>query len=162
MDPSVALVADTDLKRWLLLADETIVRASAVAVGMGELEVLLAHYSAAEEWVEGAKVTRAMSMVSAAESDRMQRAKSALGLLEQAGSATTATQQLELDMRGSLAMSMRTGPEKKQNTARMQALMAQNKSLRMDSLSLYFASIFPQLHALFGLHPKLWDAGKAR
>ena len=63
-------------------------------------------------------------------------------------------------MRGSLAMNMRTGPEKKQNTARMQALMAQNKSLRMDSLSLFYASIFPQILAPFGMHPKLWDAGK--
>jgi hypothetical protein len=42
----------------------------------------------------------------------------------------------------------------------MQALMAQNKSLRIDSLSLVFSTIWPQLFALFGVHPAYWDAGK--
>jgi hypothetical protein len=55
---------------------------------------------------------------------------------------------------------MRTGPEKKVNTARMTELMAQNKSLRVDPLGLYCMSIYPVFFALFGMHPKLWDAGK--
>jgi hypothetical protein len=57
---------------------------------------------------------------------------------------------------------MRTGPEKKQSIGRMQALMAQNKSLRIDSLGLYFSTVFPQLFTLFGvlIHPLYWDAGK--
>jgi hypothetical protein len=90
----------------------------------------------------------------------VKHAKSALALLELAGSETTEAQQLELDICGSLQWAMPTGPEKKQNAARMQALMAQNKSLRVDSLGLYFAQVFPRLFASFGLHPKLWDAGK--
>jgi hypothetical protein len=63
-------------------------------------------------------------------------------------------------MRGNLAMNMRTGPDKKRNVARMQELMAQNSSLRIDPVGVYFMSVFPRLFALFGLHPKLWDAGK--
>jgi hypothetical protein len=81
-------------------------------------------------------------------------------LLAQAGSATPQAQQLELDMRGTLTGTMRTGPEKKVNIARMTELMAQNKSLRVDPLSLWCMSIYPALFALFGMHPKLWDAGK--
>jgi hypothetical protein len=52
MDSSLALVGNEDLKRLLLLDGETIVRTAAVAVGMLELEVLLAHYSAVDGWVE--------------------------------------------------------------------------------------------------------------
>jgi hypothetical protein len=74
--------------------------------------------------------------------------------------ATPQAQQLELDMRGALAQEMRTGPEKKVNTARMTELMAQNKSLRVDPLALFIMSIWPAALALFGQHPKMWDAGK--
>jgi hypothetical protein len=82
-------------------------------------------------------------------------------LLAQAGSATPQAQQLELDMRGSLGYLMRTGsPERNVNTARMTELMAQNKSLRVDPIGLYMMSILPAVYALFGLHPKMWDAGK--
>jgi hypothetical protein len=42
----------------------------------------------------------------------------------------------------------------------MQALMAQNNSLQADSLGLYFVMVWPRLLAMFGVHPKLWDAGK--
>jgi hypothetical protein len=159
MDPLLTLVENEDLKRLLLLDDETIVRAAAVAVGILGLEVQLAHYSAAKQWVEAAKVAWAMGIVSGG-SDRKKHCKSALDLLAQAGSATPQAQQLELDMRGSLGQEMRTGPEKKVNTARMTELMAQDKSLRVDPLALYIMSILPALYALFGVHPKLWDAGK--
>jgi hypothetical protein len=160
MDPAVVLVENKDLKRWLLLDDETIVRTAAVAVGMEELELLLAHFSAEEEFVEAAKVAWAMGRVSTKAGGRKQHAKVALGLLEQAGSTAVGAQQLELDMRGSLGLAMRTGtPDKKQNTARMQALMAGNKSLRVDPLGVFFLSIWPKLFALFGAHPKMWDAG---
>jgi hypothetical protein len=101
MDPSLALVENEDLKPLLLLDDETIMRAAAVAVGVSELESLLAHYSTSEEWIEAAKVAWAMGMVSAG-SDRKKHGKTALDLLAQAGSATPQAQQLELDMRGHL------------------------------------------------------------
>jgi hypothetical protein len=159
IDPSLLLVENEDLKRWLLLDDEMLMRAVAVAVGQVDLESLLAHYSTAEEWVEAARVTRAISTVSAARSDRVKHARAALALLEQAGSETTEAQQLELDIRGSLQYTM-LGPEKKQNGARMQALMAQNKSLQADSLGLYFVLMWPRLIPLFGGHPKSWDAGQ--
>jgi hypothetical protein len=42
----------------------------------------------------------------------------------------------------------------------MTELIAQNKSLRMDPMALYMISIFPVLYALFGFHPKMWEAGK--
>jgi hypothetical protein len=126
---------------------------------MSELEMLTANYSAAEEWIAAAKVAWAMGMMSAG-SDRSKHGKSALDLLAQAGSATPQAQQLELDMRGTLAFSMRSGPEKKVNTARMTELMAQNKSLRVDPLALYYMSILPTVVALVGMHPKMWDAGK--
>jgi hypothetical protein len=101
-----------------------------------------------------------MGMMSAG-SDRLKHGKSALDLLAQAGSATPQAQQLELDMRGTLAFRMRTGtPEKKVNTARMTELMAQNKSLRVDPLALFYMSIMPPLVALTGMHPRMWDAGK--
>jgi hypothetical protein len=119
MDPSLTLVANEDLKRWLLVADEMVARAVAVAAGMPELESLLAHYTAAEKWVEAAMITRAISMVSTRATDRAKHMKAALSLLEQVGSATTSTQQLELDMRGNLDIAMRNGPEKKQNLARV-------------------------------------------
>jgi hypothetical protein len=160
IDPSLALVENEDLKRLLLLDDETIVRAAAVAVEMSELESLTAHFSAVEERMEAAKVAWAMG-IGSGDSDRLKHGKSALDLLAQAGSATPQAQQLELDMRGTLGHRMRTGsPEKKVNTARMTELMAQNKSLRVDPLALFVMSIFPALYALFGMHPKVWDAGK--
>jgi hypothetical protein len=159
MNPSLALAENEDLKRLLLLDDETIVRAAAVMVGMSELDSLTAQYSAAKEWIEAAKVAWAMGMVSG-NSDRLKHGKSALDLLAQAGSATQQAHQLELDMRGTLTIAMHTGPEKKVNIARMTELMAQNKSLRVDPLALYCMSIFPALFALFGMHSKLWDAGK--
>jgi hypothetical protein len=160
IDPSLLLVENEDLKRWLLLDDEMLMRAAAVAVGQADLESLLAHYKAAEEWVAAAKVTRGIGAVSAARSDRVKHARAALVLLEQAGSESIEAQQLELDIRGSLQYLMAHGPEKKQNGARMQALMAQNKSLEVDSLGLYFVLVWPRLLALFGAQPKLWDAGK--
>jgi hypothetical protein len=117
MDPSLALVENEDLKRLLLLDDETIVRAAAVSVGMSELEMLTANYSTAEEWMEAAKVAWAMGMMSGG-SDRTKHGQSALDLLAQAGSATPQAQQLELDMRGLHSQMMRTGsPAKKANTA---------------------------------------------
>jgi hypothetical protein len=160
IDPSLVLMENEDMKRWLLLDDETLVRAAAVAVGIVELESLLAYYSASEEWFEAAKLTWAMDMVSTGQSERLKHGKAALRLLEQAGSTTTAAHQLELNIRSSLTFSMHSGPEKKQSLARTQALMAQNKSLRMDSLGLFFSTVDPRLWALFGVHPKLWDAGK--
>jgi hypothetical protein len=42
----------------------------------------------------------------------------------------------------------------------MTELMAQNKSLRIDPLSLYMSSVFTKLVVLSGMHPKMWDAGK--
>jgi hypothetical protein len=160
-DPSLLLVQNEDLKRWLLLEDEMLMRAAAVAVGQADLDSLLAHYKAAEEWVAAARVARAISAVSAARTDCVKHASAALALLEQAGSESIEAQQLELDIRGSLQYTMPTGgPEKKQNGARMQALMAQNKSLQADSLGLYLVLVFPRLFAMFGVHPKLWDAGK--
>jgi hypothetical protein len=48
---------------------------------------------------------------------------------------------------------------KKQNTARMQALMAENKSLRVDPLGVFMTMVVPTSYALFGAHPKMWDAG---
>jgi hypothetical protein len=161
MDVTLVLVKNEDLKRWLLAVDdETVARAAAVAVGMAGLESLLAHFIAVEAWVEGAKVERAMSMVSAGSVDRVEHAQAALGLLEQAGSTATRVQQLELDIRGSLAFTMRTGPAKKHNAGRMQALMATNESLRVDPLGLYYTSVSPRLFALCGQHPAYWDAGK--
>jgi hypothetical protein len=92
---------------------------------------------------------------------RVKHGKAALGLLTKADSATTPVQQLELYMRGSLGFMMRTGsPEKKENVARMTELMAQNKSLRIDPLSLYMSSVYTRIMALTGAHPKMWDAGK--
>jgi hypothetical protein len=160
MDASLALVENEDLKRWLMLDDETVVRAAAVAVGMAGLESLVAHFSAVEAWVEGAKVERAMSMVSAGSVDRVEHAKAALDLLEKAESTATPVQQLELDIRGGLGFDMRTGPAKKHNTGRMQALMGSNESLRIEPMGLYMTSVFPQLFALFGMHPAYWNAGK--
>jgi hypothetical protein len=159
MDPSSALVVNDDVK-WLLLAgDQTSVRAAAVAVGLSELEPLLVHYSVAEEWTEAAKVAWAMGMVSVG-SDRTRHGKAALELLAKAESTTAAVQQLELDMRGVMLYSMITGPAKKQSMARMQELMAQNKSLRIDPISLFMMLYQLRLCVLFGQHPKMWDAGK--
>jgi hypothetical protein len=159
MDPSIALVENEDLKRLLLLDDETIVRAVAVAVGVGELESLLGHCRAAMEWVEAAKVAWAMGMVSSGVADRSKHSKAALILLENAEASTTAVQQLELDWRSAMAFRV-VGSERKQNNARVMELMAQNKSLHIDPLSAYFSSVVLEVWALFGIHPKMWDAGK--
>jgi hypothetical protein len=161
MDTSLALVENEDLKRWLLAVDdETVGRTAAVAVGMAGLESLLAHFSTVESWVEGAKVERAMSMVSAGSVERLNHAKAALDLLVKAGSTATSVQQLELDIRGSLAHVMRTGPAKKHNTGRIQALLATNDSLRVEPMVLYTTSVVTRIFMLFGAHPVYWDAGK--
>jgi hypothetical protein len=160
MDPSLTLVENEDLKCWLLLDDEAIVRAAAVAAGMSDLESLVAHYSAVQKWFEAAKVKQAVGMVSAGVADHIKHMKAALGLLEKVGSATAVAQQLELDMRGNLAFYMSTGPDKKRNTARMQELTTNNSSLRVDPLSVYTSSVLPRVWALCGAHPAYWDAGK--
>jgi hypothetical protein len=161
MDPSLTLVENDDLQRWLLVDDEPIVRAVAVAVGMAELDLLLADYSTAEEWLKASKVAWAMGMVSVDRPTFLKHAKAALDFLQRVGSATTAVQQLELDMRGKLAYIISTrSPDKKPNAARMMELMAQNTSLRCDPLGMFLMSIFPRVWALLGMHPAYWDAGK--
>jgi hypothetical protein len=161
IDPSVPLVKNEDLRRWLLLGDEAITRAAAAAAGMVELEVLVAHYSAGEEWFEAAKVSQAMQMVSAAIADRLKHGKAALGMLQQVVSATTQAQQLELDVRSSLAYTMdRKSGERKRNTGRMEELMKHNSSLRLDPLALFMTSVCTRVFALCGLHPVFWDAGQ--
>jgi hypothetical protein len=172
MDPSLTLVENDDLQRWLQVDDELIVRAVAAAMGMAELDLLLAGYSAAEEWFKASKVAWAMGMVSVDRPTFLKHAKAALDFLQRAGSATTAelggvdqrrssVQQLELGMRGKLAYVFATrSPDKKPNAARMMELMAQNKSLRCDPLGLCLMSIVPRVWALLGVHPSYWDAGK--
>jgi hypothetical protein len=160
MDPSLPLVENEDLKRWLLVDDEMIMRAAALAAGILGLESLLTHYKAAEEWVDAARLTRAISAVSESRSERVVHAMSALALLKQANSQSTAAQQLELDISGNLQFVMHAGPEKKLVAERMQAMMAQNSSLRVDPLGLYFAQVNPRLYAMFGMLPHLWDAGQ--
>jgi hypothetical protein len=151
VDPSLPLVENGDLQRWLLLDDGTVVRAAAVAVGMSELSLLLEKYSAAEQWIEAAKAARALGK---------RHEKAALDLLGKVESTTTEAQQLELDILGSLFFWMRGGPEKMQNAARRQKLMSQNKSLWMDPLTMCFMLYLPVMYALIGLHPRMWDAGK--
>jgi hypothetical protein len=161
MDPSVPLVENKDLRRWLLLEDEAVTRAAAAAVGVAELGLLVAQYSAGEEWFEAAKVSKAMSMVSASVADRLRHGKAALGFLQQVVSATIQAQQLELGLRSSLSFTMdRKSGERKRNTGRMEELMKHNSSLRVDSLGLFMTSVIPKLFALLGMHPALWDAGQ--
>jgi hypothetical protein len=102
-----------------------------------------------------------MGMVSVDTPTFLKHAKAALGFLQRVGSATTAVQQLELDMRGKLAFMLSTrNPDKKPNAARMMELMAQNKSLRCDPIGMCLMSIIPRMFALIGGHPAFWDAGK--
>jgi hypothetical protein len=161
MDPSVPLVENEDLRQWLLLDDEGITRAAASAVVVAELELLVAQYNAGEEWFEAAKVSQAMGMVSANMVDRMRHGKAALDYLQQVVSATTQVQQLELDLRSSLGFMMTTkGGERKRNAGRMEELMKDNNSLRVDPLGLMITLVFPRIYALCGLHPAVWDAGQ--
>jgi hypothetical protein len=161
MDPLLTLVENDDLQRWLQVDDQPIVRAVAVAVGMAELDLLLADYSTAEEWLKASKVAWAMGMVSVDRPTFLKHAKAALDFLQRVGSATTAVQQLELGMRGKLAYMFSTrSPDKKPNAARMMELMAQNKSLRCDPIDMFLMSILPRVWALLGVHPAFWDAGK--
>jgi hypothetical protein len=161
MDPSVPLVDNGDLRRWLLLDDEGVSQAAAAAAGVAELELLVAQYNAGEEWFEAAKVSKAMSMVSASMADRLRDGKAALDLLQQVVSATTQVQQLELDLRSSLDFMMdRKSGERKRNGGRMEELVKLNKSLRMDPLALMLTSVMPRTYALCGVHPVFWDAGQ--
>jgi hypothetical protein len=161
MDPSLLALENEDVKRWLLVNDETLVRAAAVTVGMAVLESLVAQYSAGEEWLEAAKLTWAIGMVSTASVGRVTHGTSALDLLEQAGSATAEAQQLELDIRGTIGHGMGTnGPAQKHNITQMKELIKRNSSLRQDPVGLYFSSVFVQLLAACGSHCSFWDAGK--
>jgi hypothetical protein len=161
MDPSVPLVENADLRRWLLLKDEAITQAAAGAAGVAELKVLVAHCRAGEEWFEAAKVSQAMSMVSASSADRVTHGRAALEFLQQVVSATTQVQQLELDLRSSLGLRMdRKSGERKHNAGRMEELMKHNSLLRMDPLGLALTSVLPRLYALCGMHPAFWDAGQ--
>jgi hypothetical protein len=161
MDPSVPLVENEDLRRWLLLDDEGVARAAAGATGVGELEALVAQYNAGEEWFEAAKVLKAMSMVSASMADRLRHGRAALDFLQQVVPATTQAQQLELDLRSSLDfMMVRKSGERKRNGGRMEELMKLNKSLRMDPLGLMMTSVMPRIYALCAVHPAFWDAGQ--
>jgi hypothetical protein len=161
MDPSVPLLENEDLRRWLLLEDETITRAAAGVAGVAELELLVAKYTAGEEWFDAAKVTQAMSMVSGSTADRMTHGRAALELLQQVMPATTQAQQLELDLRSSLGFLMdgRSG-EKKRNAGRMQELMKDNSLLRVDNLGLYATSLLMRILTLCGQIPYFWDTGQ--
>jgi hypothetical protein len=161
MDPSVPLVENEDLRRWLLLGDEAVTRAAAAAAGEAELELLVAQYSAGEEWFEAAKVSQAVIMVSASTVDRLRHGRAALDFLQQVVSATTQTQQLELDLRSSLGfMLSNKGGERKRNAGRIEELMKHNNSLRVDPLALLLTSVTTRVWALCGAYPALWDAGK--
>jgi hypothetical protein len=161
MDPSVPLVENADLRQWLLLDDEGVTRAAAGAAGEVELELLVAQYSAGEEWFEAAKVSQAMGMVSVSRVDRLRHGKAALDLLQRIVSATMQVQQLELDLRSSLGFAMdRKSGEQKRNAGRTEELMKDNSSLRMDPLGLMITSVVPRLYALCGMHPGFWDAGQ--
>jgi hypothetical protein len=161
MDPSVLLVENEDLRRWLLLGDEAITRAAAGAAGVAELVSLVAMYTVGEEWFEAAKVSQAMSMVSTSTADRLRHGRVALDLLQQVAPATTQVQQLELDLRSSLSFSMdlRSG-EQKRNGGRVEELMKLDSSLRVDPLGLFIPSVVPRFYALCGMHPGIWDAGQ--
>jgi hypothetical protein len=160
MDPLVPLLENDNLRRWLLLEDEAITRAAAGVTGIADLELLVAQCDAGEEWIEAAKVSKAMSMVSASLADRLRYGKAALEFFQKIGSATTQVQQLELNLRSSLSMMMMTkGGEKKRNAGRMEELMKQNTSLRVDPLGLYMTA-FSRIVALCGQHPAFWDAGQ--
>ena len=37
--------------------------------------------------------------------------------------------------------------------------MTENTSLRVDPMGVYLSFVIPKLFALFGMHPKMWDAG---
>jgi hypothetical protein len=161
MDPSLLALENEDVKRWLLVNDETLVRAAAATVGMDVLELLVAQYSAGEEWLEAAKLTWAISIVSTTDADRLKHGTSALDLLEHAGSATAEAQQLELDIRGRLAQRMGVnGLAQKHNTMQMKELMKRNSSLRQDPVGIYFSLVFVQILAACGSHCSFLDAGK--
>jgi hypothetical protein len=75
--------------------------------------------------------------------------------------ATTQAQQLELDLRSSLGFTMdRKSGEKKRNAGRMEELIKDNSSLRVDPLGLYTTSVILRIFALCGMHPAFWDAGQ--
>jgi hypothetical protein len=161
MDPSVPLVENEDLRRWLLLDDEAITRAAAAATGIAELELLVAQCDAGAEWFEAAKVAHAMGMAGGSRTDRLRHGRAALDFLQKVVSATTQAQQLELDLRSSLGFAMdRKSGEQKRNTGRMEELMKHNNSLRMDPLGLYLTSAIPRIFVLCGMHPACWDAGQ--
>jgi hypothetical protein len=161
MDPSVPLVENEDLRRWILLEDVAVARAAAGATGVAELELLVAQYTAGEECFDAAKVTQAMGMLSASIADRLKHGRAALDLLQQVMSATTQAQQLELDVRSSLGFSMdRKSGERKRNAGRIGELMKDNSSLRVDPLGLLLTSVLPRLYALCGQYPAFWDAGQ--
>jgi hypothetical protein len=109
------------------------------------LSTALAHAKAALDLIEEA-VAKA-------------HAKTALNLAEKAGSSATPVQLLELDIRGSPE---NRSCEEAHNTGRIQALIATNDSLRIESMGLYYMSVHPRFFALFGMHPLYlyWDAGK--
>jgi hypothetical protein len=159
MDASMPLMENEDLKQWLLLDDETLVRAAAVVAGTARLELLVAHYRSGEEWFQAAKVLWAMGMVGTGVVDALRHGKEALELLQQVASATPQVQQFELDMRSNLGFNMRSA-DKKPNAGRMGELMKQNSSLRMDPIALHMTSQFPRCLALNGGHYAFWDAGK--
>ena len=54
MDPSVGVAEDENIKRWLLMSDQVLVKAVAKAVGAEGMATLVAHFVQAEAWLEAA------------------------------------------------------------------------------------------------------------
>ena len=142
------------------LDDQTIVRAAATVMGGTGMEKLVAYYSEREAWTEAARAKWAVALATKGIRQSFPHAQAALELLQQSGSSR-ATAQFELDIRCQVAFSMRTGRAKELNGNRIDELLAQDSSLRVDPFGIYQSLVVPRVWEGFGMHTVFWDSGKS-
>ena len=94
---SFDITEDTDVQRWVQGSDQALVGAVAQAVGMEELQKLVAHLTSAKEWMKAAQVEGAMAVLEGTTTfDECVHAGRALALIKEHRLTSDEAQQLEL------------------------------------------------------------------
>jgi hypothetical protein len=160
MDRSVPVTENKDVVRYMMVNDTVLFQQTALAVGEGELEVLVAHFADRSQWLEAAKTRWAVYYVSSIPSLAMM--DEVMELLEKCGpTRTIGALQLELDVIGFAKYQHKytAGSEGRSRLGARITELSQNPSLRTEPWKRIMGGIYPKLMMLAGLPPPAWAGG---
>eukprot|EP00935_MAST-01C_sp_MAST-1C-sp1_P000326 g326.t1 len=164
-DRFVGLVDDELVQRWLLCNDRALVQATAVAVGLEDLQKLGEHFSSEAAWLKKAKIELATVglLTGIMSAEALAHAKAALTALKRSRLATEEAKQLEVDilmvMLPSITGGPNTGDDFNESVARINELRAANSTLRIDEFSWTIWTVWPRMFFLAGFFPQSWNDG---